>query len=150
MKEIARRVIKFEAEEFLDLRAGDENGDAVGKADDYRAGKIFDGRAHAGDAENDQENAGHHGAEEEPFDAVFGDDARDNDHEGAGGTADLRLGAAERGDNEAGDDGAVEAGLRRNTGGDGESHGERQSNEADGDARGQIMQKFLPVVVTEK
>ena len=42
--------------------------------------------------------------------------------------------AAERGDQEAGDDGAVDAGLRREAGGDGERHRERQRDEADGDA----------------
>ena len=52
------------AEKVADLRAGNQNGDAVGEADDNGARKIFHQRAHARDAEKNQENAGHHRAHE--------------------------------------------------------------------------------------
>jgi hypothetical protein len=150
MKEIARESFNVQAEKIADLRAGDENGDAVGKANDDRARKIFDGGAHAGDAEKDQEDASHHGAEEQALYAMFCDDAGDDDNEGTGGATDLRFGPAKRGNYESSDDSAVETVLWRNAGGDREGHGERESYEADGDAGGEVREKFLAVVVAEK
>ena len=51
--------------------------------------------------------------------------------------------AAQRGDEEAGDDGGVQAGLRGDAGGDGEGHGQGQRDQADGDAgdarRGKVV-----------
>src|SRR5690242_1296655 len=129
MEEIAGRMIEFESEEFLNLCAGDENGNTVGEADDHRAGKIFYGSAHAGYTEQNQEHACHHGADEKAVDAMLGDDAGYDDYECAGGPANLRFGAAERGDDESGNDGAVETVLRRDAGGDGEGHGEGESDE---------------------
>ena len=55
-----------------------------------------------------------------------------------GGTADLCFRAAERRDEEAGDDGAIDSGLRGNAGGDGEGHRERQRDEAHRYARDHI------------
>ena len=52
----------LQAEEITNLRAGNQNSDSVGEADDNGAGKIFDGGAHARNAEKNEENAGHHGA----------------------------------------------------------------------------------------
>ena len=62
-----------------------------------------------------------------PLDAILGDDSGDDDDERARGSADLRLRATERGDEEAGDDRAIDSGLRRNAGGNSEGHRERQS-----------------------
>ena len=87
---------ELQAEEILYLRAGDQDGDAVGEADDDGARNELDRRAHAGDAHDHQQNAGHHGAHEEAIDAVKRDDAGDDHDEGAGGSANLRFGAAQR------------------------------------------------------
>ena len=62
----------------------------------------------------------------------------DDDDEGAGRPGDLHARAAERRHDEAGDDRAVDAGLRRQAGGDGKRHGERQGHQADGDAGGDV------------
>ena len=74
-----------------------------------------------------------------PGDAVLGDDAGDHDDERAGGAADLDARSAERRDEEAGDDRAVDAGLRREARGDGECHRERQRDEADRDPGDEIL-----------
>ena len=103
---------ELQAEEILYLSAGDQDGDAVGKADDHRAGDELDCGAHAGDAHDHQQNTGHHRTHEEAIDTVKCDDAGDDHNEGAGGSANLRLGAAQQGDQETGDDGAVDTGLR--------------------------------------
>ena len=44
----------------------------------------------AGDAHDDEQHAGHHGAHEQAVNAVLGDDCRDHHDERAGRTADLR------------------------------------------------------------
>ena len=64
--------------------------------------------AQAGRAQDDEHDAGHHRAHEQAVDAVGRDDAGDDDDEGAGRPADLEPRAAERRDEEAGDDRAVE------------------------------------------
>ena len=124
---------RAEAEEVFDLGGGDQQGDAVGEADDDGTGDELDGGAEAGEAHDEQHDAGHERDQREAGDAEAGDDAGDDDDEGAGGSADLGARAAEGGDEEAGDDGGVEAGLRRDAGGDAEGHGERKSDEADGE-----------------
>ena len=65
---------------------------------------------------------------------MHGDDAGDNNHEGAGGSADLDVGAAQRRDDKAANDRGIDSGLRRDAGGDSESHGQRQRHQADRDA----------------
>jgi hypothetical protein len=125
---------QFEAEEIFHLRAGDEDGNAVGKADDDGTRNVLYRGAHAGQAHDDENDAGHHRAHEQAVDAVRGDDAGDDDHEGSGGAADLGGRSAERGDQKAGHYGAIDSGLRREAGGDGEGHGERQSDQAYGDS----------------
>ena len=135
---IARNFIQLQSEEVFDLRAGDQDRDAVGEADDDRPRNELDRRAHAGEAHDHQQDAGHHRAHEQAVDAVLGDDAGDHDDERAGRPADLRPRAAQRRDQKAGDDRAVDAGLRRESGGDGERHGQRQRDQADGDAGNQV------------
>ena len=87
--------------------------DAVGEPDDDRPRDELDRGAHAGRAEHDEDDAGHHRAHEQAVEAVGGDDAGDDDDERARRTADLKTGSAERRNQEPGDDGAVDAGLRR-------------------------------------
>ena len=94
-------------------------------------------------------HAGHHRAHEQAVDAVHGDDPGHDDHERAGGSADLSLRSAQRGDQKARDDGAVDAGLRREAGGDGERHGQRQGHQTDGDAGDNVLQKLAQRVFAE-
>ena len=75
-------------------------------------GKILHRRAHAGDSEDQQQHSRHHRAGEQSFEAVLGDDAGDDHDERAGRPADLRFRAAQRGNQKAGDDRAVDSGLR--------------------------------------
>ena len=150
MEEVAGNMVHAQAEEIADLSAGNENGDAVGETDDYGTREVFDDSAHAGDTEKNEENAGHHGALEEAVDAVLGDDSGNDDDEGACGTANLRFGTAQSGDEEAGDDRAVDPGLWRYPRGDGEGHRQRQSNKAYSDAGDQIRKEFMPIVIAQE
>ena len=104
---------EMNSKEVFDLCAGDEDGDAIGKSDDNRSRNELDGSAEAGCAHDDQEYPRHYRAHEQAVDAVDGDDARDYDHEGAGRTANLHFRSAQGGDQETGDDGTVDACLRR-------------------------------------
>ena len=112
MPEFAGHFIDLQPEEIFYLGAGDQDCDAVGESDHDGTRNELDGRAHAGEAQNDQHHAGHHGAHEQAIDAVHGDDARDHDDEGAGGPADLGLRTAQSGDQKSRDDRAIDAGLR--------------------------------------
>ena len=62
VKEIARDMLHAQREKIANLRAGDQDGNAVGKANDHGPWKIFNGGAHARDAEQHKQNARHHGA----------------------------------------------------------------------------------------
>ena len=139
----------MQAEEILDLGAGDQHRDAVGKSDHHRPRNKLHRRAHAGCAQNDEYRSRHDGAHVQAVDAVHGDDPGDHDHERAGRTANLSLRSAQSGDQKAGDDGAVNAGLRRQSGGDGEGHGQRQGHQADGDSGDDVVQKFVEAVVAQ-
>ena len=141
--------VEMQSEEIFDLGAGDQNGDAVGEADDDRPRNELHRRAHAGRAQDDEHHARHHRAHEQAVDAVYGDDAGDHHDERAGRPADLRLRSAQRRDQEAGDDGAVDAGLRRQPGRDRERHRQRQGHQADGDAGDQVAQKFAEAIVAQ-
>ena len=148
-EEVAGNGRGVEAEEVFDLGGGDEQGDAVGEADGDGARDVFDGGAEAGEAHDEQQDAGHDADQREAGHAELGDDAGDDDDEGAGGAADLGARAAERGDEEAGDDGGVEAGLRRDAGGDGEGHGQGQRDEADGEAGDEVVGKVAEGVAAQ-
>ena len=124
----------MQAEEIFDLRAGNQHRDAVGKADHHRPRNELHRRAHAGCAQHDQDGARHDGAHVQAVNAMHRDDPRNHDDEGAGGPANLSFRSAQRGDQKASDHRAVNAGLRRQSRCDGESHSERQCHQADGDS----------------
>ena len=105
-------------------------------------------RDYSGYAHDNEEDTSHHCAHEETVDAVSGDDAGDDD-EGAGRAADLRLRSAEGGDQEARDNGALDAGLRRESRGNGKGHGQWEGDEADGDSGDHVEQKFVAIVIAQ-
>ena len=140
---------ELEAEEILDLGAGDQDGDAIGEADDDGPGNELDGRAHAREPHDYENGSGHYRAHEKTVDTMGGHDAGHHDYEGAGRAADLGVGSAEGGDDKPGDDGAVDSGLGREAGGDGKCHGERQRHQTHGDSRHQVAEKFIQTVITQ-
>ena len=122
----------LQAEEILDLRAGDQHRDAVGEADDDRPRDELDRRAHAGQR---RERSGCTPAITvhmyRPSMPCFATMPADHHDERAGRPADLGPRAAQRGDQEAGDHRAVDPGLRRDSGANGERHRQRQGHQAD-------------------
>ena len=102
-----------QAEEVLDLRGGDEDGDSVGEADDHHARDEANHCAEAGKAHESRMMPAMSVTMARPLMPKRSNDAGNDDDECAGGSANLGARAAERGDDESGDDGGVEAGLRR-------------------------------------
>ncbi len=74
-------------------------------------------------------------------------DPGDNDDEGAGRSADLDARAAERRDEESGNDGGDQPFAWTSAAGDAQRHGERQRNYGDGQA-GECVGAKLRLVVT--
>ena len=69
-----------------------------------------------------------------------------DDDEGAGGPADLDPGSAQEGNQEAGDNGGVEAPFGGDAAGDGEGDGQGQGHDADHQAGPEIRGKLAPGV----
>jgi hypothetical protein len=148
-KELAGNGGGAQAEEVLDLGGGDQDGDAVGEADDHHVGDEAHRSTQTGEAHEKKNDSGHDGDHGEAAHAKTGDDAGDNDDEGAGGSADLGAGAAEGRDEEAGDDGGVETGLGSDSRGNAEGHGEREGDQTYCDASEEVVEKHLARVGTE-
>jgi hypothetical protein len=107
-------------------------------------------RAHAREAEQDEDAAGHHRDDDETVVTVARDDAVHDDDERAGRTADLHAASAERGDEEAGHDRGVQPALRRHARSDRKRERERQCHDADDDAGDQIAHHLLARVALAK
>jgi len=67
----------------------------------------------------------------------------DNDHARDEADRGSEAGEAHEEQDESGDDGRVEAGLRRDAGGDAEGHGKRKSDQPDRDAGEQVVEEHL-------
>ena len=76
VQEIARHFLDLQPEEIFDLRAGDDDRDAVGESNDHRPRNELHRRAQAGDAQDHQHHARHQRAHEQAVDPVLRDDVR--------------------------------------------------------------------------
>ena len=143
------KFVDLQAEEIFDLRAGDENRNAVGEPDHDGTGYELHRRAHAGRSHDHQEDASHHGAHEQAVNTVGSDDPGHHYYEGAGRTANLGLRSAKCRDQKTGDYCAVDAGLGRESRRDGEGHCQRQRNQTHSDAGNNIMQELGDIVIAK-
>jgi hypothetical protein len=145
-KEFRRQVVDLQPEEILDLGEENDDGDAVGEADDDGDRNEADQLPHAGDAHGQQKDAGEHGGAQQVAEAVHGDDAVDDGDEGAGRATDLHARAAKCGGDEAGDDGCPDSRGRRAAAGDGEGHGQGQGEYTDRNPGGKVLAELRTVV----
>ena len=127
-----------DAEEVAPLADEDDHADAGREAQHHGVRNELDDAAEACQAEQQQNRSGHEGGELQTGDAVLGRNARQNDDESARRARDLYPAAAEHGHDERCHDGRVDALLRLRAGGDGKGHGQRQRDDADDHAGGQI------------
>src|ERR1700760_679284 len=93
-EKISRNRARLQSEEVLDLGAGDEEGDTVGEAYDYRTRNEFDCRSEACDSKQDKQTAGHYGTQQEPIEAIAGEDTGDDDNKRTRRTTNLVTGTA--------------------------------------------------------
>ena len=139
VEKFRRRVHKGQAEEVLHLRREDQQGDPRGEPRGHRIGNVLHQHAQPQKAENDQQDARHQRRQDQTFVPVPGNDAVDDDDERARRPADRETAAAEKGHEEPGDDGRIQAAFRRQSRGDGEGERERDGHHAHGDARGDVL-----------
>ena len=123
-----------QAEQIPDLAGDDDDGDTGGEADRDRKRDELDVGAEPQQAGDHHQDAGEDRRQKQAVHAVplHG---RGNQHdEGAGRSADLEAAAAERRDQEAGDDRGVEALYRRRARRDRDRHRQRQRDDRDREA----------------
>ena len=136
-----------QTEEILQLADEDRDRDARGESDGDGAGDEADQFAEAQNAHDDQQDAGHDSRHHKALQAGIGDDARDDGRERCGRSRDLDFAAAERGDQEAGDDGGVQALFRADAGRQRQRDGERQRDDRYDDARDDVRRQILGGIV---
>ena len=100
----------------------------------------------AGSAHGQEDEAGHHRGQEQPGHPETGGNRRQHHHERRGGPCHLGHRPAEKGDDRPGDDGRVQAVLRRHPGGDGQRHREGKSHHAHHQARERVADQVAPAV----
>ena len=140
----------LQAEEVADLAREDDQRDAGREPDGHGIGDELDRAAHAHEPEDDEDDSGHQRGDEQPVHPVALHHAGDDHDERARGAADLHPRAPQGGDQEAGDDGGVQAALGGQTTGDRERDGERQRHDADDDAGCEVRRELRAGVALER
>ena len=79
----------LQSEKVLDLGGRDQQRDAVGKANHNGTWNEAHCGAQSAESQKQQDHTGHHGDHEQPGEAVFRQDPRNNHHERPRGTTDL-------------------------------------------------------------
>lgn len=137
----ARRIGK--AEKVLQLADGQRDGDARSEPGRDSEGHEADKGAQLEQAHEDEQNARDDGGGDEAFYAIGGHDAGNDGGEGRRGAGYLHAAAAEERDEEPGNNGGVEALLRRHPRGDAQRDGKRQRHHRHHDARHDVLGNLL-------
>lgn len=133
-------------QEILQLQGGDHDRDAAGEAHRDRVGHQLDEAAEARQAHEQQDHAGHGAGGEQTAEAEALGDGQQHHHECSRRPRNVDARAARERDQGAGHDGRIEPLLGRDAAGDGQGHGERQGDDADGDAGGEVTDEIAPAV----
>ena len=136
--------------EVAQLRQCNQHCDAVRETDDDGHRDVPDQHAQLEQPEQEHQHPGHRRRQQQVGEAVAFDDAEDDDDEGTGRPADLHLRAAERRDQEAGNDGGDQALLGFHARCDAESQRQRQRHDAHRDAGAQVSKEALAVVALDR
>ena len=135
-----------DTEEVLQLADNDGHGDTGGKAGGDGQRDELNERAQTADTQNDEDDAGQHGGDHKALHAAFRHDTGHDGGKGSGGTGDLHMAAAEKGDDKACDDGGVDTLLRAHAGGQGQGNGQGQGDYGDDDTGYHVGNQLLLVV----
>ena len=93
-----------EPTEIPELAGKDHDRDTAAEANGYGMRDIANERTKPQQADQGQHESGEEDCQQQPVETEFGDGSRDENDEGAGGTADLITAAAQRRDQKAADD----------------------------------------------
>ena len=132
-----------EAEEVLQLADGQRDGDTRREPSGDGEGDEADDGTQLEQTHENEQDARDNGGSNEALHAIGGHDAGHNGGEGRRGTRDLHATATEERDEEAGDDGGVEALFRRDARGDAQRDGKRQRHHGHHDARHDVLRDLL-------
>jgi hypothetical protein len=124
----------FEPEQVFHLARENDHGDSAREPGDDGVWNELDDSAELRGAEDDEEHTGHDRGDEESVDPILLDDAVHDHDERARRSADLHARAAERRNQEPGDDGGPQAAIWRDSAGDREGNRQRQGNDSDDDS----------------
>ena len=139
----------MQTKEILDLADQDGYGNARGEAYGNGHGDEADQPAQLAHTHQRQQDARHHGGDDQPIHPLGGDDACHDGGEGGGRTGDLYAAAAQQGYGKAGEDGGIHALLRGGAGGQRQGDGQGQGDDGDDDTRHQVLHQLLPGVALE-
>jgi hypothetical protein len=149
-KEVGWHLRDVQPEEVLQLGQGDDDGNAVGEADDDRHRHEADHLAELESSHCDQQHARHHGGDEQVGDTVALCDGIEQRHEGAGRAADLYPRASQRGHDETADDGSDQTLFRLDPGGDAEGHCQRHGNAGHRESCAEVGGEVVAAVTLER
>ena len=134
------------AEEVLQLADYNGNCDTCGKAGGDSQGDKLDKSAKTTDTQQDKDNACKDRGGNQTVHAVFGNNACNNGGKGSGGSGNLHMAAAEKGDDKACDDGCVDTLFRAYAGGQSQCNGKGKCYDGNNNACHHIGGKLLFVI----
>ncbi len=138
-----RQLVHRQAEEILQLQGRDHHTDAEGETERHRFGDVFDEPPEARDGEPDEDHTGEQGRDEQSAEPERGRYRLQDHDEGSRGPGNAEARSARERDDEARDHRGVKAVLRRHAARDRKRHGKRYGDDADRDARDQVLQEAL-------
>ena len=136
-----RHGLDWQTEKVLHLQGGNHHGNTRGKAQSDGLRYILDKAPETHQRHNHQQHPGHQGGQQQATQAIALGNRVENNHKGRGRAGDTEPAAAEQGDHKAGNKGRVQPVLGRNATGNGQSHGQRNGDDADRDAGHRIFQE---------
>ncbi len=139
-----------QAKKLFQLADEDDDRDPTRKTRRDRVGDELDQAAEFQRAHYEQYDARHDRRDDQTVVSVLGHDPKQDWHKRARWPADLDEAAAERGDEESGNDSGPQSPRRFDAGSDGEPDGQRQRDNADRDPGRQIREKRIAVVSAQR
>jgi hypothetical protein len=149
-EEVGGHLPDLETQEVLHLRERDDDRNAVGEADHDRHRHEADHLPELEEAHRHQQQAGHHGGDQQVRNAVALDDGIEQGDERPRRARDLYPRAAQGGDDETTHDRRDQALLRLDAGGDAERHRQRHRDTGDRETGAEVGSKIGAPVALDR
>ena len=150
LDEVGRHRYHRQAEEILDLRGEDGEGDTRRESHDDGIWDVLDDGTQMEHAEHDEEHTRHQCGNGQSFEAVLLDDTIYDNNKRARWSTDLHLRSTEDGNNETCHDGSDDTFLRCHARRDTEGDGQRQGHDTHDDTCQQVGHELLTVVMLQR